>query len=391
MLTRILLLIFALIILPTLYIYGVYVRPATRNRWLRALAFAPAALLLIYFLATWSNDDMRPEHQAPVGNFLVTLFAITVPALLFTLIDGIGWLVHRFWPNDLARRIIRIVAMTIAFAAFLIAIYGHRVGHHRYIVERQTLEFSDLPPAFDGFRIALFTDLHIGTFARKHRADVDTIVSIINNLHPDIILFGGDIVNFQNDELDGYEPILRKLQAPCGVVSIMGNHDYAMYIKDSTFDAGADIARLQQRQRGMDWQLLLNDHITLERDSQRIVIAGVENDGEPPFPQLGDLKKTLQGVPDTAFVVLLSHDPTHWRRNILPETRVQLTLSGHTHAGQFKLFGWSPVQYRYSEWSGLYREGERTLLVSEGSGQVLFPFRFGAWPQINLITLKTKQ
>ena len=137
----------------------------------------------------------------------------------------------------------------------------------------------------------------------------------------------------------------------------------------------------------MGWKFMKNKHDILHRGNDSIAVIGVENDGNPPFPQYADLPKASAGT-EGMFRILLSHDPTHWRRNIIPQTNIQLTLSGHTHAGQFKVFGWSPVSYVYREWSGAYTEGNQILNVSDGIGAVMFPFRFGAWPEVNVITLR---
>ena len=148
----------------------------------------------------------------------------------------------------------------------------------------------------------------------------------------------------------------------------------------------------------MNWDLLLNEHRIIRQGRDSIALVGVENDGKPPFPERGDLKKALAGIPGYGqgndsthmFKVLLSHDPTHWRRKVLPQTDIQLTLSGHTHGMQFMLFGWSPSKFFYPEWKYMYHEGERGLYVSLGIGGALIPFRFGAWPEINVITLHNK-
>lgn len=150
----------------------------------------------------------------------------------------------------------------------------------------------------------------------------------------------------------------------------------------------ADVKDLQRRERSFGWNLLINNHDIIHRKKDSIAIIGVENDGRPPFPSLGDLPKATKGIGKGTFSILLSHDPTHWRREVLPKTDIQLTLSGHTHAGQFKVFGWSPVAFVYDEWSGAYSEGKQILNVSDGIGAVMFPFRFGAWPEVNVITLK---
>lgn len=394
MLFRILILLFALLIIPDAYIYFVHVRQWTQRWWLRLLAFLPSLALLTYMLLVLRTDDMHAEHQASVGLFMIIFLAVTVPRMLFTIIDGIGHI-----GKGLYRRVMRILAMAVAFFSLLLLAYGYFSGRNRYVVHQQTLYFTNLPRNFDGYRVALFTDMHLGTLADGHQQDAQRIVNLINDQNCDLILFGGDLVNYQACELDGYDKVLGALQAPDGVCAVMGNHDYSMYIHTLTeAEKKADIEELQRRERNFGWKLLLNDHAVISRGADSIAIIGVENDGRAPFPSLGDLPRATKGLRgvmrsdnrlgDHTFSILLSHDPTHWRRRVIPDTRIDLTLSGHTHAGQFKVFGWSPVAFVYDEWSGLYSEGSQILNISDGVGQVMFPFRFGAWPEINVITLK---
>ena len=207
-------------------------------------------------------------------------------------------------------------------------------------------------------------------------------------MRPDLIVFTGDLVNSAPSELDPFGEVLSRLEAPDGVFSVLGNHDYCEYNRYETSDGAArNLALLKQRERQFGWRLLLNEHRLIRRDRACIALVGVENDSRPPFPSRGDLKRAMDGLPEGMFKVLLSHDPTHWRREVLPTTDIQLTLSGHTHAMQLKIGGFSPSAWSYPEWGGLYREGERILLVSLGVGGTV-PFRLGAWPEINAITLE---
>lgn len=278
---------------------------------------------------------------------------------------------------------------------------GYFYGSRHFVVHEQTIEFDQLPDAFDGYRICQFSDFHAFSFHCGHEEDVQKVVDLINAQHCDLIVFTGDIVTIQANELDGFMEQLSQLSAPDGVISIMGNHDYAMYQrKFSKAQRRADIKDLYRRQRDMGWTLLLNENTTIRRGDDSIVVIGVENDGTPPhFPRFADMKKAMNGVDSSSFQVMLSHDPTHWRRTILPETNIHLTLSGHTHAGQFKVFGWSPVKMVYNEWSGLYSNETTTadgqsltqyLNISEGVGCVPVPFRIGAWPEICVLTLRSK-
>lgn len=399
MLLRILILICALLSLPDLYIYYMYARRWTNKRWLRLLWFVPSLLIAISAGIIIGSNDMKPEHQAWVSIFMFFFLACCAPKALFMLWDGLGhainWMVSRGAKNReeegdcIFVRIFRIIGMALAIFTLALLSFGYFVGRHYYVIHRQTFYFPDLPKRFEGYRIAQFSDMHIGTLRDGHEEDAKKIVELINAQHCDAILFTGDLVNHQSIELDGFQRDLSKLSAPDGIYAVMGNHDYSMYIKyPSEKEREADVEELHRRIRSYGWTLLLNEHRVLRRGTDSLIIAGVENDGLPPWPALGDLPKTMKGLKRSCFTVLMSHDPTHWRRAILPRTSIQLTLSGHTHAGQFKVFGWSPVSYVYREWSGAYAEGNQVLNVSDGIGAVMFPFRFGAWPEVNVITLR---
>lgn len=398
MLLRILLLIILLLILPDIYIYLVYIRHWTQQKWLRFLWFLPSIGITIATAVIISSNDMLPDHQAWVSIYMYIFLLLCAPKALFMVIDGIGqginWMVtgglkNRDGYDCLFVRIIRIIAMAIALFAIALLSFGYFIGRNHYVVHQQTFYFADLPKQFDGYRVAQFSDMHIGTLRDGHEEDARTIVDLINAQRCDAILFTGDLVNHQSAELDGFRRVLNKLHAPDGVYAVMGNHDYSMYIRyPKEEERAADVKELQHRIRSYGWTLLLNEHRVIRRGTDSLIIAGVENDGRPPFPAYGDLPKTMKGLKRSCFTVLLSHDPTHWRRNIIPQTNIQLTLSGHTHAGQFKVFGWSPVSYVYREWSGAYTEGNQILNVSDGIGAVMFPFRFGAWPEVNVITLR---
>ncbi len=376
-----------------------YARRWTNKRWLRLLWFAPSLLIAISAGIIIGSNDMKPEHQAWVSIFMFFFLACCAPKALFMLWDGLGhainWMVSRGAKNReeegdcIFVRIFRIIGMALAIFTLALLSFGYFVGRHYYVIHRQTFYFPDLPKRFEGYRIAQFSDMHIGTLRDGHEEDAKKIVELINAQHCDAILFTGDLVNHQSIELDGFQRDLSKLSAPDGVYAVMGNHDYSMYIKyPSEKEREADVEELHRRIRSYGWTLLLNEHRVLRRGTDSLIIAGVENDGLPPWPALGDLPKTMKGLKRSCFTVLMSHDSTHWRRAILPRTSIQLTLSGHTHAGQFKVFGWSPVSYVYREWSGAYAEGNQVLNVSDGIGAVMFPFRFGAWPEVNVITLR---
>ena len=268
-------------------------------------------------------------------------------------------------------------------------LYGTVSGWHRYQVKEVTFESADLPEAFNGYKIVQFSDLHIGTIA-KYPKQVQRLVDIINQQKGDLIVFTGDLVNHRASELNGVEHILGQLRAPDGVYSVLGNHDYSPYFKwKSPREQAANLKELKQRQAQMGWTLLNNANTLIQRKDTCIALVGVENQGLPPFPEKGDLPKAIKGT-EGLFKVLLSHDPTHWRREVLPDTDIQLTLSGHTHAMQFILFGFTPASWFFKENRGMYYENDRALYVNIGVGEVMLPFRFGAWPEITVITLQKK-
>ena len=398
MLLRILILIILLLVLPDTYIYLTYIRRWTKRRAVRLLCFLPSLLLAVAAAVIMSSNDMKPEHQSWVGMYMMVFLVVCIPKTLFMVCDIIGrfFIFIIFQVLQVSRRfkrffkrIFRISGMALSIMAASILCFGYFVGRHYYVVHQQSFYFPDLPQEFEGYRIAQFSDMHIGTFRDGNEKDVRKVVDLINGQQCDAIVFVGDLVNHQSAELDGFKRDLSRLKAPDGVFAVMGNHDYSMYIKyPDEKDREADVKELQRRIRSYGWTLLLNEHRTIHRRKDSIVIAGIENDGQPPFPAFGDLEKAMTGVSSEAFTVLLSHDPTFWQRKILPNTDIELTLSGHTHAGQFKLFGWSPVALVYGEWSGAYCVGNKLLNVSDGIGAVMFPFRFGAWPEVNVITLR---
>ena len=268
--------------------------------------------------------------------------------------------------------------------------YGYFVGFEQLEIREIEYACSDLPEAFDGYRIVQFSDAHVDTYTGSRQWLLQRAVDTINALHPDVVLFTGDLQNVYPDELDVQVPILSQLKAHDGVMSVLGNHDYAVYQDCDESQKQRNNKHTIQSERKMGWTLLLNENRIIRRDSDSIVIAGMENWGTVKrMPRRGDVKKSLTGISDSAFVVMLQHDPTCWREKILPECKAQLTLSGHTHGGQVSLLGLSPASLSYDEWGGVYEQDGRTLIVSTGLG-ALIPFRLGMPGEIVVITLRKK-
>lgn len=269
---------------------------------------------------------------------------------------------------------------------------------YRYQVRRQRLAFPGLPASFRGLRIVQLSDIHSGSFNDKKA--VERGVQKVLDLKPDLILFTGDLVNNVADEMEEYQDIFARLQAPLGVYSILGNHDYGDYV--GWPDAGAKAANLEKLktiQRNMGWRLLLNEHVALERGGEKIALLGVENwSSKARFPRYGSLEKAYEGTEQYPVKILMSHDPSHWKAEVCEKyPDINLMLSGHTHGMQFGVeipgLRWSPVQYVYREWAGLYERedhpsgGRQALYVNRGFGFIGYPGRVGILPEITLLEL----
>jgi predicted MPP superfamily phosphohydrolase len=282
-----------------------------------------------------------------------------------------------------------LVIVGIPFAG---ALYGMLKGKYDFTLHKETLRFSDLPEAFDGMKIVQISDIHAGTF--DSIAGVQEGLDLIMAQKPDLILFTGDLVNNLATEAEDYIEMFARLTAPMGKFSVLGNHDYGHYYQfDSKEAKVANHLAIRKQNERMGFQLLNNAHIRLEKDGQNIVLAGVENWGSPPFPQYGDLDVAFEGVEDSEFTVLMSHDPSHWDAQVRDHRKhVHLQLSGHTHGAQFGVeipgVKWSPAQWRYKQWAGLYSDNEQHLYVNRGFGHIGFPGRVGIWPEVTLIELK---
>ena len=269
--------------------------------------------------------------------------------------------------------------------------YGTVVERNCFRVKRVEVESQSLPASFDGYRVVHISDLHLNSFVGREKA-LQRAVDKINALNSDVVLFTGDLVSMGHWELDGMQDILEGIEAKDGVFSVLGNHDYSEYYRWPSQQQRVEaVEMLKRRQRDMGWRLLLNENESIARGADTISIIGVENiSGGHHFHTYGDLSQAMQGA-DGAYKILLSHDPSHWRKEVVGKSDIDLMLAGHTHAMQVMLFGWSPSAFIYKEWGGLYREGNQSLYVNRGLGQTVFKARIGAMPEITLIELKHKE
>ena len=274
-------------------------------------------------------------------------------------------------------------------AVWFVLFWGSFVGFNKLEINHQVYSSPDLPKAFDGYRIVQFSDAHVGSYMKHNSWLLQRAIDSINAQKPDMIVFTGDLQNIQPSEIYPHMDVLSTLQAKDGIFSILGNHDYAEYVGCDEAMKVANCRETISLERQMGWTVLMNEHRILEHDNQHIVIAGMENDGNgKKFPRKGDIPKTLEGVSDSDFILMLEHDPYSWRHRILPESHAQLTLSGHTHGMQFNILGWCPLSLTGKDYNGWYKEGKQSLFVTAGLGG-LIPFRFGATGEIVVITLQS--
>ena len=385
MIARIFIPIILAIVLPDLYFDRHYLRRSSWHTWWkRLLWWLPSVILLGYTVALASIRNFAPDDLSWLNIYLFLIGSIVAPKAIFALCSGAGLLYSRLthtrhnWGN--------LIALPLCAFSLYLLIYGSTLGFRKLEIRHIDIYSRELPKAFDGYRIAQFTDAHVGTLTGSRRRIITRFVDSLNAQKADAIVFTGDLQNMQPAELEPVHDLLKSLHAKDGVFSVLGNHDYSQYIQADPATKMAHERETISRERQFGWTLLLNEHRIIRRGKDSLVIAGEENDGRPPFPHRGNINKTLAGIAPSAYVVMLQHDPSAWRRSILPRSHAQLTLSGHTHGGQIQLFGLRPTMLSCKEDYGLYLDGHRALYVSAGVG-ALIPFRFGIPGEIAVITL----
>ncbi len=340
---------------------------------------------------------------------IIGLFFSKLIASLFFGIDdlrrGVTWIASRFTSasaksdgEGISRSVfLSWLGLGVGSAVLGTFIYGF-TNKYNYQLNRVKLAFSNLPDSFRGLKIAHISDLHVGSF--MNREAVQKGIEKILDTQPDMILFTGDMVNDHAAEMDRYADLFATLKAPLGVYSILGNHDYGLYAlprdlndEERALKINENVDRLKAVHQTLGWRLLMNEHVSIERNGESIALMGVENwSMKGNFPKFGQLSKAFEGTSAYPFRILLTHDPSHWDGEVLPKySSIDLTLSGHTHGMQFGVetpsFKWSPVQYMYNRWAGLYTEGSQRLYINRGFGFIGYPGRVGILPEITLIEL----
>ncbi|MCT4581444.1 MAG: metallophosphoesterase [Flavobacteriales bacterium] len=367
----------------------------------KILYFGTLSLFVVTLFSAFTDDQKNREGiKSYTKNFLFGLaFTIFVTKLTFVLVallgEAVSGLLYLLDIGDVIQRRtwIKILGLVIAAFPFISFLYGITKGKYNYKVIKVPLYFSDLPKEFDGYKVVQISDIHSGSFDSKKQ--VKKGIDLINQQDADLVLFTGDLVNNFADEIEPFIPLFKEIQAKDGKFSITGNHDYADYVRwHSIEDKQKNFQQLVTNHGKMDFKILMNEHVKIQRGTSEIAVVGIENWGLPPFPQFGDLNKAIENLAVNSFKLLLSHDPSHWDAQVVEHAvNFNLTLSGHTHGMQVgfdikKIIKWSPVKYKYPKWAGLYENNQQYLYVNKGFGFLGFPGRVGMWPEITVFELK---
>lgn len=377
-------------------VYGIY--------WSITILAVVGFLLFVYTEQSYLGRKVRTY----LFSIIIGLFLAKMVALVFFLVDdlrrGIQWIAGKLFfnntdvdsmntDNGISRSVflswLGIAAGSTLFGSLL---YGFS-NQYKYQIKRVKLAFDNLPASFKGLRIVQISDVHSGSFMDKNA--VQHGIDLILKENADLILFTGDLVNDKATEMKDYMDVFNQLKAPMGVFSTLGNHDYGDYVQWPIEGVSKEqnLINLQKVHADLGWKLLMNEHVALEKNGEQIALLGIENWGaKARFPKYGKMDLAYAGTEKYPFKILLSHDPSHWDAQVkttYPD--VDLMLSGHTHGMQFGIdipgFKWSPVQYVYKQWSGLYEDAKQKLYVNRGFGFIGYPGRVGVLPEITVIEL----
>ena len=363
------------------------------------------ALFLLGLSSFRTAKGMTPLHEWVLSFFLV-FFITKIFFSLILLIGDAGRLFYGIGDNIVnygkksnalffpaRRKFVSEIAILVAAVPFTGLLYGMFKGKYDFRLHKETFYFDDLPEAFDRFTITQISDIHSGSFDNADA--VQRGIDLAKSQKSDLYVFTGDLVNNAAWEIEPYIEMFKQLKSPHGQFSILGNHDYGDYVEwNSEQEKAANLEKLKGQHKKLEYRLLLDENVEIEKNGQKISLIGVQNWGRG-FIKIGDLNKALKGVDKDSFKILLSHDPTHWEEKVrYHPTKIHLTLAGHTHGAQFGVeagkLRWSPVQYRYLDWAGPMEQNGRNLYVNRGFGFLAYSGRLGIWPEVTVITLKKK-
>lgn len=399
----------ALLILIEVYAFQAF-RTLLRSKWFLWAYIIVSIIIYAYIFYTVFNFDRKVGQTKQSLFALGLMLTVYLPKMVlatimfgedvFRFFAGVANYFIEFDNRDSflpsRRKFVSQVALGLAAIPFLSLIYGITKGKYNFKVIKQNLFFPDLPDAFDGFTITHISDIHSGSFDDPEK--INYAIDLINDQQSDILLFTGDIVNAKAEEMHPWLETFNRLTKPAfGKYSVLGNHDYGAYLEwDSEAAKAKNFEEIKDLHRQIDFKLLLNEHIKIQKDNQEIALIGVENWGKH-FGTMGDINKASEGLTKEDFKILMSHDPSHWEEIVKHhEKHFHVTLSGHTHGMQFGIeipgfFKWSLAQYMYKQWAGCYEHLGRYIYVNRGFGFHAYPGRVGIMPEITVIRLKKGQ
>ena len=399
------LIVFIIIVIVEVYAFQA-IKTVTKSKWILLSYFivSVAAIIFITYQLFKFDRSVGQTKMTLITLGLLLLVLLPKIVLIFVMLLEdvlrlmIGTVTHFMGHNSDSflperRKFVSKVALGLAAVPFLSLIYGMTIGKYNFKVIRQTLFFSDLPEAFEGFKVTQISDVHSGSFDNEEK--IRYAIDLINEQEADLLLFTGDIVNAKADEMHPWIDIFNGIKKyEYGKYSILGNHDYGAYLDWKSEKAKADnFEAIKDLHRQIDFKLMLNEHVKIKRGNDEIALIGVENWGKH-FGEFGDIDKASENLTSTDFKILMSHDPSHWEYIVKHHPKnIQLTLSGHTHGMQFGIeipgyFKWSLAKYIYKQWAGLYQEFGRYVYVNRGFGFHAYPGRVGIMPEITVFELK---
>ncbi len=403
------LIIFSVIyVVASVYAFQIF-KTVTKSSWLQYAYILLTVVILGNFIYKFNfgegaHTGFTVAKSYAVG-FSLAMLVFNLVAVIFVFSEDIVRLItgvyfrltgeKKVFNLPERRRFLSLIALGIASLPFGALLYGMYRGKYNFKVLKYDLEFDDLPKNFEGYKITQISDIHSGSF--DNREKISYAIDLINEQQSDVLLFTGDMVNNKAEEMYPWKDLFGKLSAKDGKFSVLGNHDYGDYVQwDTEKLKKENLEDLKNLQKEMGFDLLLNESRYLKRGENKIALVGVENWGKGGFKKAGNLKKAASNVAKSDFKILMSHDPSHWEQKVIHDDyHYHLTLSGHTHGMQFGIeipgwFKWSPVKWRYKYWAGIYKEMGQYINVNRGFGYIGYPGRVGIWPEITVITLRSK-
>lgn len=379
------------VILPDLF-FHLKLKKHKAKTILLILNLVPAGFFLIAFLSMkfLSDENYNPRTFNIFMWINFSYMMVYIPKLIYIIFHFLNYLLNLILKEKIY--LIRYAGVLVAMFSMILMLHGAFINPKNPEVRSLEIPVKNLPDSFNGFKIIQLSDIHLGSWGANH-SYFEPVIPLVNEQDADIIVVTGDMINNYQEEMKGWAPLFQQLKSRVGNYAILGNHDYGDYSSwDSAEHKKANLDSVKNHLQVFGLRLLLNEKTNLLRDTDTLELLGVENWGKPPFPKYGNLNKTLLGTRPGHPKILLSHDPSHWRGEVLQYPDIALTLSGHTHAAQLA-FNWygkkvSPSSWIYKEWDGLYQEKDQYLYINRGLGFIGIPLRIGtSRPEITVLTL----